>query len=454
MRNLSLLFILISLNLLAQKPVEVDLTKKYAAESLVKQYCDAIIGVTKDKAESVALLREMIIERMDNESWDDIKTGVPISFNRYFTILSEEKINIQFTRIPTRKDFLYYAGETKMNGEKVRIPYIVAPLTKTINGKQVTGYLAIRPGNIKVVDYRKKLPEWAVVYDNDGNIYKNKASQQVTDKSIEYYLSLAKQGNVYAQNHLGDLYYDKKDYQKAFYWYKKAANQCHASGQYNLGIMYEYGKGINQDYQKAFYLYKKAANQGHARAQRGLGLMYEYGDGVKQDYKKAVYWHKKAANQGDAWGQFDLGDMYYKGKGVNQDYQKAKYWYEKAANKGISLAQAYLGKMYHYGYGVKQDYQKAKYWYEKAANKEEPMSLINLGEMYHYGYGVKQDYLKAFYLYEKAANQGIYNAQFRIGHMYEYGKGVNKNSQKAIYWYQKACGNGHGLKKACEKLKN
>ncbi|KAF8920469.1 hypothetical protein BGZ58_004354, partial [Dissophora ornata] len=54
-------------------------------------------------------------------------------------------------------------------------------------------------------------------------------------------------------------------------WYLKAANQGNASAQYNLGFMYEHGKGVPQDYSKAMEWYLKAANQGHASAQPNLG---------------------------------------------------------------------------------------------------------------------------------------------------------------------------------------
>ena len=50
-------------------------------------------------------------------------------------------------------------------------------------------------------------------------------------------------------------------------WYTKAAEQGHASAQYNLGVMYDTGKGALQDYKEAVKWYTKAAEQGHANAQ-------------------------------------------------------------------------------------------------------------------------------------------------------------------------------------------
>ncbi len=55
---------------------------------------------------------------------------------------------------------------------------------------------------------------------------------------------------------------------------------------------------------------QKAAEQGDAMAQFNLGVMYNTGRGVAQDYKQAVAWFRKAAEQGDAMAQFNLGLMY------------------------------------------------------------------------------------------------------------------------------------------------
>jgi len=45
-------------------------------------------------------------------------------------------------------------------------------------------------------------------------------------------------------------------------------------GTFNLGLMYEEGKGTYPDQEKAFKLYTQAAEQGHAASQAKLGLLY------------------------------------------------------------------------------------------------------------------------------------------------------------------------------------
>ena len=51
---------------------------------------------------------------------------------------------------------------------------------------------------------------------------------------------------------------------------------------------------------KAAKLFRKAAEQGHASSQFNLGVMYETGQGVPEDKAEATKWIRKAAEQGDA----------------------------------------------------------------------------------------------------------------------------------------------------------
>jgi TPR repeat protein len=153
-----------------------------------------------------------------------------------------------------------------------------------------------------------------------------------------------------AQFNLGVMYYNgsgmEKDKRKAFEWFEKAADQGHPKAQYNLGVMYETGQVVIQDYHQAFKWLQKAANQGHADAQHNLGIMCKKGYGVVKNDEKAVEWFKKSAYQGDADAQFNLGKMYEKGRGVIQDLNIAFEWFEKAAYQRNTNAQCKLALMY------------------------------------------------------------------------------------------------------------
>ena len=136
----------------------------------------------------------------------------------------------------------------------------------------------------------------------------------------------------------------------------------------DLGYVYYNGQGVEQDYQKAFNWYRKAAEAGDTIAQSNLGYMYYQGQGVEQDYEKAFIWYQKSAEGGNVTAQSNLGYMYYSGQGVERDYEKAVIWFWKAANHGDIDAQCNLGCMYELGQGgVQQDYKTAAEWYKKAA---------------------------------------------------------------------------------------
>ena len=92
-----------------------------------------------------------------------------------------------------------------------------------------------------------------------------------------------------------------------------------ATEQYNLGVKYYKGQGVQKDYKQAVHWFRKAAEQGHIQAQDYLGVMYHNGQGVPKDDKQAVYWNQKGADQGDANAQYNLAFMYREGLCVRPD---------------------------------------------------------------------------------------------------------------------------------------
>ena len=95
---------------------------------------------------------------------------------------------------------------------------------------------------------------------------------------------------------------------------KVAADKGNAKAQYNLGWMYEMGKGVSIDNQKAVSLYRLASIKGHPKAQErldliinkaaeaqinfALGIQFERGQGVPQDLREAIKRYRIAANLG------------------------------------------------------------------------------------------------------------------------------------------------------------
>ena len=63
--------------------------------------------------------------------------------------------------------------------------------------------------------------------------------------------------------------------------------------QFNLGVLYNDGRGVQQDYAAAALWYRKAADQGHAGAQCNLAILYNHGTGFAQDHAEAIMWFTK-----------------------------------------------------------------------------------------------------------------------------------------------------------------
>ena len=57
---------------------------------------------------------------------------------------------------------------------------------------------------------------------------------------------------------------------------------------------------LKEDFETAFYWQEKAANQNYLLAQWYLGYMYYYGQGTEKNLEFATYWLQKAADQGDS----------------------------------------------------------------------------------------------------------------------------------------------------------
>lgn len=139
-----------------------------------------------------------------------------------------------------------------------------------------------------------------------------------------------------------------------------------ASAQWNLGLLYERGNGIEQNYALAAEWYHKAAKQGFSDAQASLGNLYTLGRGVKRDYAKAAEWYRMAADQDNPFAQWQFSGLYYNGLGVRQDYAEAVKWMRKAADHGYVWAQIDLGNFFTQGKGIKQDFAEAYFWYRLA----------------------------------------------------------------------------------------
>uniref|UniRef100_A0A8C4SBW5 Death ligand signal enhancer n=1 Tax=Erpetoichthys calabaricus TaxID=27687 RepID=A0A8C4SBW5_ERPCA len=160
------------------------------------------------------------------------------------------------------------------------------------------------------------------------------------------------------------------------------------------------------DYQAAFSCFRMAASQGYSKAQFNVGVCYEKGKGVQKNIEKAALYFKWAAASGHIQAQYRYAKYILNSKHLMQaeDVQEAISLLKQAAESGLKEAQAYLGVLYAQEPHV--DKRKAVGYLMLAAQKGDSQSLLNLGQCYKNGFGVKKCNATAIELYQQAAEAG------------------------------------------------
>jgi TPR repeat protein len=259
--------------------------------------------------------------------------------------------------------------------------------------------------------------------------------------------------------------------------YALADQAGYALAAFNLGLLYQYGLGVEQNYQKAADLYFRAGKAGfpdafasggmlftmnkspdyaeaaawfeHAAqggSSRGLvylAWLYEIGQGVRKDPAQAANLYDQAAKRGDSTGMFRLGLLYLKGVGVQKDPSTACQWIYKAAQNGLPDGEGELGNCFYFGRGMHEDHQAAFAWYMRSAQAGVPLAQELVADMYERGDGVAQSDADAVAWYRKAAAQNYPFAMARLGIHLRLGSGIEWNEAEAMKWFEKAADQGN-----------
>ncbi|MCM2307995.1 MAG: sel1 repeat family protein [Sulfuritalea sp.] len=113
--------------------------------------------------------------------------------------------------------------------------------------------------------------------------------------ALDWYRKSAEQGFSEAQYNIGHMYHSGElgavDEKAAIEWYEKAAVQRFPRAWLNLAALYlQGGKVVQKDIPKGLALMKQAANAGDTSAQFNLGMLYLRGDGMQADPGLAYYY--------------------------------------------------------------------------------------------------------------------------------------------------------------------
>lgn len=155
-------------------------------------------------------------------------------------------------------------------------------------------------------------------------------------KAFKWTQKASSRGDSLSQFNLGFMYEKgmgvKISHGRACYWYGLAARKELPEAITNLANLYQRG-GDKRKPKLAIQLYKKADKKGFVPATYNLGVMYQKGRGTKKNDRTAYNYFLKAANQGLPQAQFMCGTLTYGGVGVKKNPQVALEWFQKVSVK-------------------------------------------------------------------------------------------------------------------------
>ncbi|XP_066910359.1 protein sel-1 homolog 1-like isoform X2 [Clytia hemisphaerica] len=301
----------------------------------------------------------------------------------------------------------------------------------------------------------------------------------IDEDLLQYYQFLADKGDTQAQIGLGQLFFQGGrgidiNYERAFHYFKKAADNENGNGLAYIGKMYMQGLHVQKDSDQAFHYFKKSLESKNPIGQAGLGMLYLKGEGVKKDYDEALKYFSQSAEQGWVEGQLQLGNMYYNGIGVKKDYRQAVKYFTFASQSGHVLAFYNLAMMHTIGAGVMRSCNAATELFKNVAERgnwsmmfmdahdaykdgDLKTALIKYYFLAELGYEVAQSnvayildkdetnffdknetYSRALLQWSRAAEQGYAIARVKVGDYYFYGLGTKVNYEMAALQYRLA----------------
>lgn len=137
--------------------------------------------------------------------------------------------------------------------------------------------------------------------------------------------------------------------------------------EHDLAALYTAGSGVKQDYERATYWFTRAANAGIGNAAYNLGVLNHQGLGTEKNIDRALDWYRIAALEGHPEAQYNLGIAYIEGIGTKYNPQLAAGFFKSAAMLGIAEAAYNLGLILENGLLAEPKPNLALMWYRVGA---------------------------------------------------------------------------------------
>lgn len=246
------------------------------------------------------------------------------------------------------------------------------------------------PDSPRALDYFRRAHEAGYV-DGTANVgwmyaHGEGVMQDLAEARRFYELAHANSGPLWALENLADMWREGEggpsDLSQAVALYEAAADRNSAYAANWLGYYYDNGEaGLPVDYDRAVAYFMQAAEQGSTTGYYNMGSMYEGGRGVEADPEMARHYYQLASDQGDADATYELAVMYWHGDLGYVDEIEARRLMEMAADRGAELSFGDLGLMLRNGVGGSRDLFRAGEMFERGLDENDSLAFVNLGEV-------------------------------------------------------------------------
>ena len=317
--------------------------------------------------------------------------------------------------------------------------------------------------------------KWSTSYKEACKIiYDKKSEKKDYEKAEQLLITEADSGNVLAVHDLGKLYSTNKlgdkDEIKSYKYYAETLQgfaeiepnadfmfpyenayqkpvDMWSYIRYRIGKMHCYGLGTQQDYEKAFEWFLKSAEEGNRFAQYSLGNLYYYGNGTDKELSQAFNWYMKSAEQGQPYAAYAAAQMYNKGEYVFKDENQAQEYYKQALAGFLELESKNqaddnlfykMGTMYKNGLGTQKDMIKAIEYFKRSAELNNTNAKRTLALEYLSGEYLELDIEKGLEMLTECADSGDTLSCYKLGKIYFKGEIVYKDLNMAEKYFLKA----------------
>lgn len=254
------------------------------------------------------------------------------------------------------------------------------------------------------------------------------------------------------------------NYEKALYWFERAALQDHPEAQYYMGCYRMEGRGGIQDIAQAREWFLRSAENGVAAADYMMGFFLAEGMACEQDENAAFSRFMKAARAGNQDAINVIALCYENGVHTKKDSALAKKWRKFPENgvpedteiespaplsdDGEELYQSARRCL------AEKNAEGAAMFYKRAAELGHVRAQCSYGKCLYLGSGVAKDEAEAFRQFTNAAQAGLDIAQYNLGVMFLKGVYVTKDLNEAKRYFKLAAESGHAeAAKILKKMK-